>query len=99
MVKGKYVEKQVKEPNDIEFLATLHQQEKESLFILKSLRTWMKRLAYDKSEYNKAMVLWWSKKADNLFEGKAVNNPIHIKPFKSLMQQLADGELSHRLKS
>jgi hypothetical protein len=99
MVKGKYVEKQVKELNDIEFLATLHQQEKESLFILKSLRNWMKRKEFDAGQHSTHMVAYWSKKADELFENKLPNRPIEIRPFKSLMQQLADGELSHRLKS
>lgn len=84
---------------DYEFLAELHSQEKESLFILKSLRNWMKRKEFDAGIHSTRMVEYWGKKADDLFENKLPNRPIELKPFKSLMQQLADGELSHRLKS
>jgi len=99
MKEGKYEPRETLEPRDFEFLATLHSQEKESLFILKSLRTWMKRMEFDAGTHSKNMVAYWSKKADDLFENKLSNRPIELKPFKSLMQQLADGELSHRLKS
>lgn len=83
-----------------EFLAELHLQEKEAMFILRQLRNWMDRLdrteyAVDKSNCNK-MIKYWCRKADAIYEGKAMNEPIEPRPFKSLMQQLADGELSYK---
>lgn len=91
--------KKIREVNNAEFLAELHLQEKESMFILRQLRNWMQRLSNsigeDKSN-NKRMVEYWGKKADDLFEGKVLNEPIVFPPFKSLMEQLADGELSYK---
>jgi len=82
---------------DLEFLSTMHQEGKEALYILRMLRNWMDRDAKEGAAFHtKNMVKYWSKKADDLFLGIPHENSIEPKPFKSLMQQLAEGELSYK---
>jgi hypothetical protein len=85
--------------NNYEFLATLHQQEKESMYILKMILNWLDIKDSHPTVHAKNMIDMYRRKGKDLFANKVSPNEVRFKPFKSLMQQLADGELSHRLKS
>lgn len=74
--------------NDIEFLSEQHSHYRDGFLALKKLRTAMKRRDKRNDQdaifrLNKAI-----READKAIEGKT-----EPKPFKSLMQQLRDGEL------
>jgi len=54
----------------------------------------MERHKRDKSEFNRKNLLYWSKMADDLLNDVPEETYTSFKPFKSLMQQLAEGALS-----
>jgi len=83
---------------DFEFLSTMHHEATEALYILRMLRNWMDRDSREggSTYHTKNMVKYWCKKADDLYAGIPHENSIVPKPFKSLMQQLAEGELSYK---
>lgn len=91
-----YKPKKLVDVGDIEFLSTLHHEGSEALYILRMLRNWMEREEREDTYHTKNMVKYWCKEADELYLGIPHENSIIPKPFKSLMQQLAEGELSYK---
>lgn len=93
--------KLVKEGN-VEFLSTHNHEASEALYILRMLRNWMQRgereieLGGKQTFHQKNMVKYWCKKADDLYNSIPHENKVEPKPFKSLMQQLSEGELSYK---
>ena len=87
---------------NVEFLSEHYQEASEALYILRMLRNWMQRgereieLNGKQTFHQKNMVKYWAKKADDLYMGIPHENSVEPKPFKSLMQQLAEGELSYK---
>lgn len=83
--------------SSIEFLATQRLDEKDALFILKKVRWYVTLLRKFNTEYNKKKLEYWEAKADLLLRGIELTRGAIPKPnknFKSLLQQLADGDLS-----
>lgn len=74
--------------NDIEFMASQLSEYKDSFLALKQLRTAMKRREKRNDSYSILKLNKAIRNADRAIEGKP-----EPKPFKSLMQQLRDGEL------
>lgn len=87
-----YKKKKLVDVGDVEFLSTMHHEGSEALYILRMLRNWMHRNEREDTFHTKNMVKYWCKKADNLFEGIPIENKVELKPFKSLMEQLREGQ-------